>query len=383
MNPILPNAHALYGDIGVPGHAGASPAGQQHGSTLQASHDSPFQTSGVFCQGVPTGCGAGAQQLFQTPVPQSAGTQVHGQQLMPGFVPSANQAHFHPPNHVSAYPVTWNGYAQGAYSQFHASPVHFPNMQQQPLPTPGFIPAEQHAYAHNACTSNFHSVPGIPSMATAPAQHFLPPQNPHQPAPSNDTHIEPESRESPAARAVVSLKQELEQGNMSEQEVQSALTELQQLVQASDMQLKLSAMQLATKNNGTTPDAVRALDISKLSIPLLDISTSDAASNSVFLLSGLLQSVGLLSAAYNHNQGSFTDTDYKNVRTIMMRFIGKNDEIITDLRTKFMETGGTGPEVFHRVLTNFLYPKIYETSDPDKGTGRLQLEHLRLDRRQD
>ena len=72
----------------------------------------------------------------------------------------------------------------------------------------------------------------------------------------------------------------------------------------------------------------------------LDLSSSDAASNSMFLLSGLLSSVGLLKAAQGDH--FYTDTDYKSVRNIMMRFIGKNNEIITDLRTRFMETGGTG-----------------------------------------
>ena len=109
------------------------------------------------------------------------------------------------------------------------------------------------------------------------------------------------------------------------------------------------------------------VDVHKLKLAAFKRGTVGEAQNSVFKLRGQLRAIGLLNHAYLNDGGSL---ESEKLRGIVMRWIEDDDEVVTDLRTRFGDTG-SGFDLYQHVLTAFVAPLTDETTDAETELRRF------------
>ena len=114
----------------------------------------------------------------------------------------------------------------------------------------------------------------------------------------------------------------------------------------------------------------------KLNVPVFSRKTVDEAKDSLYLFHGLLESLGLLPAAYGAPYGVGTADDDAILSTLVRRFIQGDREVVTHLRTTLGEVGVSGQAKFAALRQTFVDPLVNENADAEAQLAKFDYNKL-------
>ena len=117
------------------------------------------------------------------------------------------------------------------------------------------------------------------------------------------------------------------------------------------------------------PTTRRPIDISRVMVPELDLSSAGTAQNSLYLFESLLSTLEIPSVGG-------TALQQKQLTQLVDKWCAKRSEVITSLRSTF-EAGGSGYQRFTHVVKNFIRPKVAKRDiDPEKDVAEYHYSKL-------
>ena len=107
-----------------------------------------------------------------------------------------------------------------------------------------------------------------------------------------------------------------------------------------------------------------AIDIEKVQIDPIKRTSPGECRNSLMIFNNVLSSVNLNDEA---NGGPSTEADQRNICRLTMRWVAKDSEIVTDIRTWFGENPSEGTRVFNHVVEVFINASVRESAEAEKA----------------
>ena len=107
-----------------------------------------------------------------------------------------------------------------------------------------------------------------------------------------------------------------------------------------------------------------AMDIEKVQIDPIKRTSPGECRNLLMIFNNVLSSVNLNAAAYG---GPSTEADQRNICRLTMRWVAKDSEIVTDIRTWFGENPSEGTRVLNHVVEVFINASVRESAEAEKA----------------